>query len=110
MFTDPLDVLVDDADTLYVVDSSGSVFMFANASTLDDNSTPTSTLSVVGAQRLVSVAIDAAGVGYVVDIEAGAIYVFDDFSAATGDRSPDRTLSGDQTQLDRPAGVFILDQ
>ena len=110
LFTDPLDVLVDDADTLYVVESSGSVFRFSNASTLDGDSIPTSTLSVSGAQRLVSVAIDAAGVGYLVDVEADAIYAFDGFSAATGNRSPDRTISGDQTQLNRPVGVFLLER
>jgi hypothetical protein len=54
--------------------------------------------------------MDAAGVGYLVDGEADAIYAFDDFGAASGDRLPDRIVSGAQTQLIRPTGVFVLDQ
>lgn len=109
LLTDPLDVLVDDSDTLYVVDSSGVVLMFSNASALDGDSTPTSTLSVTGAQRIVRMAVDTAGVGYIVDSEASAIYVFDDVGSVSGDRTPDRTISGDETELNRPLGVFILE-
>ncbi len=107
--TDPIDVLVDDSDTLYVVNSTGVVFMFANASTLDGDTTPTGTLTVSGTSVLSAIAIDAAGVGYLLDSNANAIYLFDDFATLTGERSPDRTISGDLTQLDRPTDLWIRD-
>ncbi len=106
-FADPIDVFVDESDQLFVLDASGQVHVFTNASTLDGGVEPVSTLSIEGANVMTAMAVDRAGIGYLLDGGADAVYVFDDLSNRTGSSWPDRTITGPATGLQAPAGLFI---
>jgi hypothetical protein len=106
-FVDPIDVFVNDSDHLFVLDAGGQVHIFANASTLNGSVEPASTLSIEGGDAMTAMAVDAAGIGYLVDGGAGAVYIFDNLSNRAGSSSPDRTITGPATGLQTPIGLFL---
>ena len=109
-FVDLADVFVDDGDHLLVLESGGEILVFNNASSLDGTVEPDRTLTVDGAGLLSAIALDGAGTGYVLDVDRDAVYSFDNIVTLVGTNLPDRTIEGDQTNLNRPAGLFLLEE
>ena len=109
-FGDTWGLFVDANDTLYVVDSADDqVLIFYNAAALDGTHDPDLTLTVEGAGDLMFIAVDSTGTGYITDRVRDAIYCYDNLAIRDGSLPPDRTIQGDQTRLDRPFGVFLLE-
>jgi len=103
-------LFVDANDTLYVVSySNDQVFIFYNAAALDGTYDPDLTLTVEGAGDLMFIAVDSVGTGYITDRVLDAIYCYDNLAIRDGTVAPDRTIQGAQTRLDRPFGVFLLE-
>lgn len=105
------DVFVDGNDTMYVVQTTGHILIFNNASTLNGAVSPNFDLTVnVTAPFLTAIAVDADGVGYIVDNANNAVYSYDGIPTLNGSLPPDRTIQGDATQLSGPIRVFLLGQ
>jgi len=66
-------------------------------------------LTVPVALLLTSVAVESAGIGYIVDLLANAVYAYDDIATRNGTLPPDRTLAGVNTQLAGPVRVFLME-
>lgn len=103
------DVFVDAADTLFVVLNTNKVVVFNGAAALNGSVMPDSTLTVTGAAALYGIAVDSAGIGYLADLAANAIFVFDDIATSNGAFSPDRTIKGADTQLRSPIRLSIVE-
>jgi hypothetical protein len=107
------DVYVDSSDRMYVVNSTGGatpnrINIFNNASSLNGLAiAPDIILVVQGAVSLTAIAVDADGVGYIVDAGANAVYQYDNIATRNGTFPPDRTISGGLTQLNTPIRVFL---
>jgi hypothetical protein len=107
------DVFVDSSDRMYVVNGPGGatpnrINIFNNASTRNGLAiAPDITLIVSGAGYLTAVAVDANGVGYIVDNTANAVYQYDNIATRNGTFAPDRTITGGNTQLSNPIRVFL---
>jgi sugar lactone lactonase YvrE len=107
------DVYVDADDNLYVVNGAGAapanrINIFHNASTRSGLATaPDVTLVVTGAISLTAVAVDADGVGYIVDNGANAVLQYDNIATRNGTFGADRTIVGGNTQLNSPIRVFL---
>jgi hypothetical protein len=56
---------------------------------------------------LTAIAVDANGVGYIVDNTLNAVYSYDNIATRNGTIAPDRTLQGAATQLNGPIRVFL---
>ncbi|MFQ5490890.1 MAG: PKD domain-containing protein [Phycisphaerae bacterium] len=108
-FTGVFDVFVDGDDNLFVVDPSGFIFTFNDASSLNGMQAPDFTLDVPGAGSLTAVAVDSDGTGYIVDRTNDAIYVYDNLANRNGAINPDRTIQGAQTQLDGPIRLYLAE-
>jgi hypothetical protein len=108
-FANLYDVFVDPNDTLFVVNAGGTIHIFNNASTRNGAVAPDFTLTVQGAAFLTAIAVDSAGVGYIVDNVANAVYSYDNIATRNGTLPPDRTLQGANTQLSGPIRVFLLE-
>jgi hypothetical protein len=102
----PVDLLVDSGDNLIVPRIGGAVLIFTNASTRTGNITPDFTFTVGGAV-FSSIAVDAAGNGYLPDQGANAVYSINNIATRNGIITPDRTIQGAATQLSGAFGVFI---
>ena len=109
VFTNIYDVFIDSSDRMYVVNATGSIFIFNNASTRNGNVAPDFTLVVQGAGFLTAIAVDAGGTGYIVDNAVNAVYAYDNIATRNGTLAPDRTIQGNQTQLAAPIRVFLLE-
>lgn len=104
----PLDLHLSADDTLYVIYSDKRVFVYRNAATLNGAGVmPDSILTPTGAVSVNGIAVDAAGTGYLVDNSGKAVLVYDDLATRNGAFAPDRTISGDLTQLTTPLRAFI---
>jgi len=110
-FTDVVDVFVDANDTLFVVNTGGTINIFTNAASLDGTVSPTSTLWIPGtAGNLISIVVDAGGVGYIADTGSpAAVYVYDNISTLDGAILPHRTIRGANTLLNDLRGLFLLE-
>ncbi|HUN80207.1 MAG TPA: hypothetical protein VMV81_01735, partial [Phycisphaerae bacterium] len=115
-FTGIFDCFVDSGDRLYVVNGSGGgatknrIFVINDASTKNGAVTVDSTLTVTGAVALGAVSVDKSNTGYIVEGGApGAIYVYDSINTRNGAFSPDREITGPNTQLAGPIRVFLLE-
>ena len=94
---------------MFVVDAGDDqIHVFNDASTLNGPVQPSVTLTVPGAGTLTAVAVDAAGIGYIVDNTLNAVYSYDNIATRNGSIAPDRTLKGVNTQLNRPIRVFLV--
>lgn len=104
------DIFVDGDDVLYVVDGAEQVRMFADASTLDGDQTPSSTITMD--RNLVSlegVAVTRNGTGILADENNSAIYSFDNVAERSGTLSPDRVLDGFDTRLRGPRQIWLVE-
>jgi hypothetical protein len=113
------DVFVDATNHMYVVNGSGGspnanrILIFNDASTLAGLSTPVGALSVLtgapGAMNLAEIVVDSSGNGYISDTGKNAIYVFANIATlnAPAGRAPDATLTGSNTHLFGPTGLFL---
>jgi sugar lactone lactonase YvrE len=109
-FDSVVDVLVDRNDTMYVVDTADSqILIFENASALNGEQEPDAILDVVGTSRISAVVVDAQGTGYISDTANSAILVYDDIATANGEFLPDRIITGLQTQIENPTGLFLAE-
>ncbi len=107
-----MDVYIDGADNMYVVNDTGGgnqVHVFANASTLNGLTAPDFSLTVVGAVNLTAIAVDSEDTAYLVDANDHAIYAYDGISTLNGALAPDRTIQGANTQLNTPIRVFLME-
>jgi hypothetical protein len=107
------DVYIDGGDRMYVVDSTGRVLKFSNASTLNGAVSATTILTIAGTGQLTAIAVDPNGTGYVVDATiagVGAVYSYDNIATLHGTLAPDRTIQGASTQLNAPIRVYFLDR
>ena len=109
-FADPVDVFVDRVDNLYVLDTDGRIFVFDNARELAGTVVPDRTITVNGASLLVAIAVDSADTGYISDGAGNAVYSYDGISTLNGNRIPDRTIAGDNTNLSSPTGLFLVER
>jgi hypothetical protein len=104
-----LDAFLDTQDNLFVTDSTGKrVLMFASASTLGAGATPAEILTPSGAITVTGIVVDAVGTGYITDSDANAIYIFTSIAQRSGTLSPERILSGLNTQLSQPWHMTVL--
>ena len=103
------DVFIDDDDNMFVVDADGFIYTFNNASSLNGNIAPNFTLTVPGSTGLTAIAVDSSGTGYLVDINADAVFSYDNIATQNGTVTPDRTIQGANTQLDEPIRVFLTE-
>ena len=71
--------------------------------------TPDSILTVPQAAELSSIVVDSNDTGYIADFGANAVYSYDNISTRNGTINPNRTISGDQTQLDEPYRMFLTE-
>jgi hypothetical protein len=109
-----VDVYVDPSDHLFAVISGAAarVLVFNNAASLNGPVSPDFTLTVPGAgHNLVAIAVDSNDVGYISDNGAAfnAVYSYDNISTRNGTLSPDRTISGANTQLVTPLRLFLTE-
>lgn len=49
------------------------------------------------------------GTGYIVDNSNNAVYTFFNVAIRNGERTPDRTIQGNDTQLDFPTRVYLIE-
>lgn len=112
----PASIFVDAQDRLYVVQSDpGFIFVFDGASDLAGTVTPNRVidfdfdLSSAFDKNFypTDLAVDAQGVGYVLDAFNMAIRVVDRIAERSGTLTPDRTIQGPGTKLDQPNALFI---
>jgi PKD repeat protein len=111
-FTGLFDVFVDGPnDRLYAVNSSAPqrVNMFASASTLNGVQPPTTTLTIPGVGTILGITVDSGNHGFISDFTANRIYGYDTISSRNGTVTPDRTITGANTQLANPCGLFVLE-
>jgi hypothetical protein len=112
-FVQVWDVFIDRNDTMYVVNGGpaganhNQINVFANAAARNGAVMPDSILVVPGATFLTSITVDAAGNGYIADPNGNAVYGYDNIAARNGTIAPDRTLTGANTLLAGPLGVFV---
>ncbi|MFO0838543.1 MAG: hypothetical protein U1D55_08430 [Phycisphaerae bacterium] len=103
------DLWIDAQDRLLTVNSTGGlVFVFAGASALNGDVTPTATITVQGAQELRGIALDAAGVGYLSDFSANAIYSVRDIAERNGTIAADGFVQGPSSELNGPWHLEVL--
>ncbi|MCL5878765.1 MAG: Ig-like domain-containing protein [Deltaproteobacteria bacterium] len=98
-------------DTLYVVDGgNNAVLAFDNVSTL--NGAVSASRSISGSNTTlnspVGISLDAANDDlYIVNWGNNSILVFNNASTATGNIAPSRTISGSNTGLSGPQGIWL---
>ena len=81
-------------DELYVANNgSDNVLVFANASNLNGDVTPTRIITCTDFDSIYDVFIDSEDTMYVVDSFDGEVYIFDDASSLNGLQIPDFTLT-----------------
>ncbi len=99
------------SDTLYVVDNiNNSILAFDNASTL--NGSVTASRIISGSNTTlnspIGIWLDATNdTLYITNWNANAILVFDNASTATGNVTPSRIISGSNTGLNGPQGIWL---
>jgi hypothetical protein len=109
-FVDVRDAYVDSAlDRLVVVDATGHIFTFFQASQLDGPEVPTFDVTVQGALEITAIAISIDGTGYIVDRTANAVWIYNNVATRNLTLAPDREIQGNQTRLEGPFGVFLLE-
>jgi hypothetical protein len=104
------DVFVDKNNILFVINPANQVLVFNGASGLNGPKNPDVTLTVSGATLVQGVAVDSNGTGFITDVTANAIYSYDKIATRNGTILPDRTITGANTQLNRPNGLFLLEK
>jgi hypothetical protein len=108
-FTNVFDVFIGNDDKMFVIDSTGFIFTFNNAGSLNGPRDPDFTLEVAPAVQLTAIAVDAEGTGYIVDAGANAVFVYENVATRNGTLNPDRTIQGANTQLNQPIRVFLVE-
>ncbi len=103
------DVFVDKNDNLFVVNPAIQVLVFNNASTRNGTIAPDVTLTVSGATLVQGVTVSSTGTGFITDRTKNAVYSYNNIATRNGTLVPDRTISGPQTQLNNPFGLFLLE-
>jgi len=98
---------VDVNDVLYVVDRSDSVFIFRNASTLNGDVTPDSTLIPKGDVQLNNVVVAPNGRGFLSDNIHDAVISFANIASRSGSVAPDATIVGSRTEIHNPFQLFL---
>lgn len=102
----PTGIFVDTTrDLLYVVNGDNRILVFEDASTVTGGSTA----------PIRTITISAGSAGIFVDVMADRLYVssgnsilvFDGASTADSASTPDRTLSGGASRLNRPRDIFV---
>ena len=96
-------------DNLLVVDFSGFIYTFNNASTLNGNEAPDFVFEVDGGGNLTAIVVGSDGTGYIVDNSNDAVYTYFNVATLNGLRTPDRTIQGANTQLDFPTRVYLAE-
>ena len=92
-----------------MVDTTGDIFIYNNASSLNGDVDPDLILTVQGAGALSAIAVDSNETGYIVDNLNNAIYSYDNIANLNGTLSPDRVIQGASTQLNQPIRVFFVE-
>ena len=98
---------------MYVVNTGmamthpNEINVFFNAASRNGAVQPDVTLKVQGATDTVSIAVDAAGNGYIGDAATDVIYGYDNIATRNGTIAPDRTLKGANTLLATPVRLFV---
>jgi len=104
-----LDIALDAGDRLWALDSNRKrIFRFDNASTLDGEQTPSAEIELAGSATPQGLVIDSDGTAFVTDLSANALYVIERIADRSGAVQPDRTIQGDQTQLNAPWHMLLL--
>jgi 6-phosphogluconolactonase (cycloisomerase 2 family) len=102
----PVDVQVDSTRNLLYVADGGQVRVFSSASTVSGNTAPVRILSV--GFTIAAMLVDSAGDRlFLANGSSNAIDVYDGASTLNNTVSPNRILSGSQTQLSTPSGLQI---
>jgi len=90
----PIGINFGDGDELYVANSiPNNVLVFANASNLNGDVTPSRIITCTDFDAIFDVFIDSEDKMYVVDSFDGEVYIFDDASSLNGAQIPDFTLT-----------------
>lgn len=102
----PVDLALDSTrDLLYVADGP-NVLVFASASTVAGDTAPVRTIAV--GFSVDAILVDSAGDRmFLADGTGNAINVYDSASTLSHVVSPNRAISGAQTQLSAPAGLEV---
>jgi Bacterial Ig-like domain len=111
-FSGPQGIWLDSStDQIYMADAGASaVYIFSNASTLNGSVSPTRTLSGANTTFNLPVGVWLDTVHdelYVSNFDANAVLVFTDASTANGNVAPARTISGVNTNLNGPQGIWL---
>ncbi|MBI3930162.1 MAG: hypothetical protein HY319_31790 [Armatimonadetes bacterium] len=108
----PIQAVVDTTrDLLYVADSgTGSLLVFASASTVDGNVAPTRTIQGPnsGLTGISGMVLDSGNDRMYLSTGGPAIRVFNSVSTLVGDPFPNRTITGGNAELNTP-GALALD-
>lgn len=102
-------LFIDANDRLYVVNTT-QIIMFVGASSLSGVVGIGASLTFEGAENLGSIVVDGSGTGYVLDQTEGAIIRINGIAGKSGTITPDAIITGDQTGLWGPTGLFLLKQ
>lgn len=102
------DLVVDAAGRLYVLSSfAGRVDIYTDPRVLNGAAAPAGSFRISGGRTLAALAIDSAGVGYIADSAANAIYIVDNVAAQNGLIAASRTIKGPNTSLSLPSSVVV---
>lgn len=104
--------LVADGDALFVVDGTSAVKIFDDADNFSgvEILIPSRTLTVnVALAAIDGIVIHSDGTGFLADSSNDAIYVYEDIASRSGITSPDRTISGNDTELFSPRQMFLYE-
>lgn len=102
----PVDVQLDSSRNLLYVADGAQVLVFGSASTVTCNVAPVRTLSV--GFSIAAMLVDSSGDRlFLANGTSNAIDVYDSASTLNNTVSPNRMVSGSQTQLSTPSGMQI---
>jgi DNA-binding beta-propeller fold protein YncE len=95
---------------LYVTDINSAILVFDNASTMNGNVAPGRTIS--GSNTTLKGPFGAwldssSNRLYVANVEDNSILVFNNANTVNGNVAPDRTISGSNTTLSAPEGIWL---
>jgi 6-phosphogluconolactonase (cycloisomerase 2 family) len=102
----PVDVQLDSSRNLLYVADGAQVLVFGSASTVTGNVAPVRTISV--GFSIAAMLVDSPGDRlFLANGTSNAVDVYDSASTLNNTVSPNRILSGSQTQLSTPSGLQI---
>jgi len=109
-FTSLTDLTVDKDDNLLVINGDNTVLTIRGASTKNGKVVPDAVLESCTPINLSVIVTDSQGTGYLSDFFNNAIYSFDNIAGLNGLLSPNRIISGGNTNLNGPLGMAVLEK